>query len=129
MIKSKRLSKFKNIEHAFFNRLGGKSTGIFKSLNCGPGSSDNKKDIQKNLEIVRNKFKADLVQLSNYYQYDTALKIKVEITPNSMIGGAIKNLLQGKLINQIFTLHIFSKTFKKSNIHSLFFHNISLLHN
>ena len=62
--------------------------------------------------LVRNKFKADLVQLSNYYQYDTALKIKVEITPNSMIGGAIKNLLQGKLINQIFTLHIFSKTFK-----------------
>ncbi len=55
MFKSKKLSKFKNIEHAFFNKLGGKSIGIFKSLNCGPGSSDNKKNIQKNLEIVRNK--------------------------------------------------------------------------
>ncbi|MDB9937162.1 peptidoglycan editing factor PgeF [Candidatus Pelagibacter sp.] len=55
MIKSKKLSRFKNIEHAFFNRLGGKSTGIFKSLNCGPGSSDNKKNILKNLETVGNK--------------------------------------------------------------------------
>ena len=55
MIKSKKLTKFKSIEHAFFNRLGGKSTGIFKSLNCGPGSSDNKKNILKNFEIVSNK--------------------------------------------------------------------------
>ena len=58
MFKSKKLSKFKSIEHAFFNKLGGKSTGIFKSLNCGPGSSDKKKNIQKNLEIVRNKINA-----------------------------------------------------------------------
>ena len=57
MIKSKKLSSFKSIEHAFFNRLGGKSTGIFKSLNCGPGSSDKQKNIQKNLEVVRNKIK------------------------------------------------------------------------
>jgi YfiH family protein len=35
--------------------LGGKSTGIFKSLNCGPSYSDNKKDILKNLETVSNK--------------------------------------------------------------------------
>jgi hypothetical protein len=38
--------------------LGGKSTGIFKSLNCGPSSSDKKKNILKNLEIVSNKIKA-----------------------------------------------------------------------
>jgi len=55
LIKSKKLSRLKSIEHAFFNRLGGKSTGIFKSLNCGPGSSDKQKNIQKNLEVVSNK--------------------------------------------------------------------------
>ena len=27
----------------FLIEMGGKSKGIFKSLNCGPGSSDNKK--------------------------------------------------------------------------------------
>ena len=38
--------------------MGGKSTNIFKSLNCGLGSSDNKKNILKNLKIVSNKIKA-----------------------------------------------------------------------
>ena len=46
------------IKHAFFNRLGGSSTGVFKSLNCGPGSSDKKRYIQKNLEIVGKKINA-----------------------------------------------------------------------
>ena len=58
MIRSKKLSRFKNIEHAFFNRLGGKSSGIFKSLNCGISSSDNKKNILKNLKTVSNKIKS-----------------------------------------------------------------------
>ena len=55
MIKSKKLSKFKKINHGFFNRENGNSKGIYKSLNCGPGSKDKKKDINKNLEIVKNK--------------------------------------------------------------------------
>ena len=38
--------------------MGGKSTGIFKSLNCAPGSTDKKKDVLKNLEIVANRIKA-----------------------------------------------------------------------
>ena len=38
--------------------MGGKSKGIFKSLNCGHGSSDKKKNILKNLEVVSNKLKA-----------------------------------------------------------------------
>jgi len=58
LIKSKKLSRFKNIEHAFFNRLGGQSTTMFKSLNCGLGSSDKKKNVLKNLEIVGNRIKA-----------------------------------------------------------------------
>ena len=55
MIQSKKLSKFKKINHGFFNRNNGISKGIYKSLNCGPGSKDKKKNIQKNLEIVRKK--------------------------------------------------------------------------
>ena len=55
MITSKKLSKEKKICHGFFNRLGGKSKGIYESLNCGPGSNDNKKYVKENLKIVRNK--------------------------------------------------------------------------
>ena len=31
----------KNIQHAFFTRHGGKSTGLYTALNCGIGSNDN----------------------------------------------------------------------------------------
>ena len=52
MFKSKKLGKFKNIEHGFFNRKGGFSKGIYKSLNCGVGSRDKIKDVKKNIEKV-----------------------------------------------------------------------------
>ena len=55
MIVSKKLSKFKEISHGFFNKKGGCSKGIYRSLNCGPGSNDNKKKIIENLRIVKNK--------------------------------------------------------------------------
>jgi len=63
LIKSKKLSKFKEIEHSFFNRLGGKSNGIYKSLNCGHGSSDNKKNILKNIRLVEKKIKSSLCKI------------------------------------------------------------------
>ena len=55
MLTSKKLSKKKYITHGFFNRSGGKSVGIYKSLNCGPGSKDKKINVLKNLNIVKNK--------------------------------------------------------------------------
>ena len=55
MIKSKKLKKLKDISHGFFNKEGGKSKGIYQSLNCGPGSNDKKKHIKQNLKIVKNK--------------------------------------------------------------------------
>ena len=55
MIFSKKLKKFKDIKHGFFNRKGGKSTGIYKSLNCGLGSKDKKKNVYKNLRKVCKK--------------------------------------------------------------------------
>ena len=58
MIRSKKLSKFKNITHGFFGSRGGVSKGIYKSLNCGIGSKDKKKDIKSNLKIVINKIKS-----------------------------------------------------------------------
>ena len=55
LIKSKKFSKIKDIEHGFFNSVGGQSKNIYKSLNCGLGSKDKKSDIKKNLQIVRKK--------------------------------------------------------------------------
>ena len=55
MFFSKKLSKFSEISHGFFNKDGGVSKGIYKSLNCGTGSKDKKTNITKNLKIVKNK--------------------------------------------------------------------------
>ncbi len=38
--------------------MGGNSVGIYGSLNCGPSSSDNKKTILKNIEIIQTKIKS-----------------------------------------------------------------------
>ena len=54
MIKSKKLSLHK-IKHGFFNKKGGVSKGIYQSLNCGPGSNDNIRAVNKNLDIVKKK--------------------------------------------------------------------------
>ena len=55
MIKSKKLKKFTKINHGFFNNSGGFSSGIYKSLNCGFGSKDKRKNILKNLKVVSKK--------------------------------------------------------------------------
>ena len=55
MIKSKKLTKIKNIRHGFFNSTGGKSKSIYKSLNCGIGSKDVIANVKKNLQLVRKK--------------------------------------------------------------------------
>ncbi len=63
MIKSKLISKYKNISHGFFNKLGGYSNGIYKSLNCGTGSKDNKNNINKNLKKICRKIKCTKTKL------------------------------------------------------------------
>ncbi len=55
MYYSKRLSKFKKIKHCFFSRNNGFSKGIYKSLNCGRGSKDDKKNVIENLDFVSKK--------------------------------------------------------------------------
>ena len=57
MFYSKKLKKFKEVKHCFFSNRNGYSTGIYKSLNCGQGSKDNKKNIQKNLKLVAKKMR------------------------------------------------------------------------
>ena len=68
MIRSKKLFKHKKITHAFFNNKGGKSNGIYKSLNCGIGSKDKKNNIIKNLRIVKNKINQNAKNILLNYQ-------------------------------------------------------------
>lgn len=68
MFYSKKLKKFKKIRHCFFSKKGGYSKGLYKSLNCGKGSSDSKFNVQKNLRYVSKKMKVSKKKLILMYQ-------------------------------------------------------------
>tara|TARA_B100001559_G_scaffold236704_1_gene199705 strand:- start:790 stop:1560 length:771 start_codon:yes stop_codon:yes gene_type:complete len=68
MFFSKKLKKFEIVKHCFFSKKGGYSKGIYKSLNCGQGSRDNKKNIDKNLKLVKKKLGINKIQLVLMYQ-------------------------------------------------------------
>ena len=59
MLCSKKLLKFSEISHGFFNKKGGVSKGIYKSLNCRVGSKDKKINIKKNFEVIKKKINKD----------------------------------------------------------------------
>ena len=68
MFYSKKLKNFKKLKHCFFSKKNGFSKGIYSSLNCGRGSKDNKKNVQKNLELVANKMKVEKNKLILMHQ-------------------------------------------------------------
>tara|TARA_B100001057_G_scaffold446077_1_gene484285 strand:- start:1784 stop:2536 length:753 start_codon:yes stop_codon:yes gene_type:complete len=55
MFYSKKLKKIKALKHCFFSRKNGFSKGLYRSLNCGRGSLDDNKNLQKNLNFVAKK--------------------------------------------------------------------------
>ena len=99
MFFSKKLQKFKNIKHCFFSRQNGFSKGLYKSLNCGLGSNDNKENILKNLEIVGNKIgckKDSLITLNQkhsnealYFSNQNSIKNKL---PGDAMVTQVKNI-------------------------------------
>ena len=92
MFFSKELKKFKNIKHGFFTRKNGVSKGVYESLNCGLGSSDNKENVLKNLELVSNKIncKKDSLITLNQKHTDLVIHFKNEISvKNKLTADAI----------------------------------------
>lgn len=52
MLEADNLKNIPGIAHGFFTRQGGVSTGIFASLNCGPGSGDERAHVLENRKRV-----------------------------------------------------------------------------
>ena len=78
MFYSKKLKKIKKVSHCFFSRKNGFSKGIYEGLNCGRGSKDNKKNIQKNLKFVAKTMAVERAKLILMHQ--THSNKVVEIT-------------------------------------------------
>ena len=93
MLFSKKLKKYHGLSHCFFNRTGGQSKGIFKSLNCGEGSLDNKQNIKKNIKLACNKLNNSYKKLillnqihSNKFHY---IKNISSLKKKKLIGDAL----------------------------------------
>jgi polyphenol oxidase len=93
LIKSKKLTKIKNLKHGFFNSIGGKSKNIYKSLNCGPGSKDLLSNVKKNLHIVKKKidksakdiFLLHQLHSDKFVYIDDKYKIKIKPKADAII--------------------------------------------
>jgi len=103
MFYSKKLKKFKNIKHCFFSRKSGFSKGIYKSLNCGRGSKDSKKNILKNLNYVSKKMfiKANKLVLMNQTHSNKVIEIKKNNYKKKIDADAIFTKVKGLAIGVV----------------------------
>ena len=60
-----------DLDYAFFGRKGGVSSGIYTSLNCGPGSDDDPKAVQENRNRVAQGLNVDEQNLVTLWQCHT----------------------------------------------------------
>jgi YfiH family protein len=65
-----------NVAHGFFGRTGGVSSDIYKSLNCGPGSNDDRAHVDQNRNRVRTELGASA--LNTLYQVHSPTAVTVE---------------------------------------------------
>jgi YfiH family protein len=73
------LSGLAGIRHGFFTRQGGVSTGIYRSLNCGHGSSDARDSVTENRRrVARSLGQSEAVQVLTLYQVHSALALVVD---------------------------------------------------
>ena len=86
MFFSQKLKKFKILNHCFFSKKGGFSKGIYKSLNCGQGSRDLKKNVRKNLALVSKRLNIDPDKLILMHQTHSnkvlIIKKKIRVRKN-----------------------------------------------
>ncbi|SFT59415.1 conserved hypothetical protein [Pseudovibrio denitrificans] len=77
MIKVPELEAMQRISHGFFTREGGVSSGIYKGLNVGLGSSDNREDVLENRRRVAEKLGTTPEHLVTPYQIHSTKVLSV----------------------------------------------------
>jgi len=66
------LEGFTGIRHGFYTRTGGVSTGIYRGLNCGPGSNDDASAVELNRTRVAISLNVAPENLLSLYQIHSA---------------------------------------------------------
>ena len=66
------------VRHGFFTRTGGVSSGIYESLNCGPGSNDDTNNVAMNRQLAMLALGMPDAELVSLYQVHSAEAVAVE---------------------------------------------------
>ncbi len=77
-IEARCLASLPGISHGFFTRSGGVSDGLYASLNCGPGSSDEAAHVAENRVRVARHLGVGEGKLVTLYQVHGATALAVE---------------------------------------------------
>jgi YfiH family protein len=72
------LAAIPGVRHGFFTRQGGVSTGIYASLNCGPGSRDDPANVAENRARVAESLGAEPSRLLTVHQKHSAEAVIAE---------------------------------------------------
>ena len=73
------------VHHGFFTRRGGASSGVFKGLNCGQGSSDQAEVVAINRARVAKALEVPTDHLVTVHQVHSADVITVDSVPNGPV--------------------------------------------
>lgn len=76
-LKATNLDTLSGVAHAFFGRKGGVSTSIYASLNCGPGSGDDRANVVENRRRAVASLGASDSRLATLYQMHGATAVRV----------------------------------------------------
>ncbi|BCW88576.1 Polyphenol oxidase [Alphaproteobacteria bacterium SO-S41] len=77
ILRSELLARQHGIAHGFFGRIGGVSTGVYESLNCGPGSNDNPAHVAENRARVATLLGIAPANLLSLYQIHSPIVLTV----------------------------------------------------
>ena len=72
MITFAALNSLSRVRHAFLTRIGGVSSGVYASLNCGYGSGDDADAVSRNREIALDRLGVPDARLLTVYQIHSA---------------------------------------------------------
>jgi len=78
MITLSALNEINRIRHGFLTREGGVSAGLYASLNCGPGSSDDPALVAENRKRAMAQLDLEAAALVTLYQVHSAEVVTVE---------------------------------------------------
>jgi len=72
MLSTSSLASLDGVRHGFFTRQGGVSSGVYASLNCGPGSRDDAANVTENRARVADILGAEPSRLITVFQKHSA---------------------------------------------------------